>query len=185
MYMARRITVTRRRNLPHWEAEEGTYFVTIRLIDSLPAFLGRLRKRALIEEALDAGYGSADLAKPAVARMVAEAIRHLHGRRYLLHSFSVMPNHVHIVFRTMPGFHSRAVLRDLKRFTAHEANAILHRDGPFWQADAYSHLIRDEKELQGANAYVLDNPAKANLRDWPWVEAFETDYYVKYEPEEE
>jgi REP element-mobilizing transposase RayT len=185
MYMARRIDVTRRRNLPHWEAEEGTYFVTIRLLDSLPSFLGRLRKRVLIEEALDAGYGSADLAKPRVAQMVFRSIRYYHDRRYLLHSLSVMPNHVHLLFRMLPGFDSRAVLRDFKKFTSNQANVLLQRTGSFWQADAYSHLIRDENELRRAHTYVLENPAKANLRDWPWVEEFETEYYAKYVPEEE
>jgi REP element-mobilizing transposase RayT len=139
----------------------------------------------LIEEALDAGYGSADLAKPRVAQMVVQAMRYFHGRRYLLHSLSVMPNHVHILFRMLAGYHSRAVLRDIKKFTSHEANTILQRTGPFWQADAYSHLIRDENELRRANAYVLENPAKAGLRDWPWVEGFETQYYAKYVPEDE
>ena len=111
--------------------EGAIYFVTFRLVDSLPQaviesyrfeakdvvktaeHLGREltkseRKRLYelftekIEAALDAGAGACNLARPEVAEMVSRALRYFEGERYDLIAWSVMPNHVHVVFAASP-----------------------------------------------------------------------------------
>ncbi len=90
------IRLTRRR-LPHWEVEQGRYFVTVRCADSLPApVLARLvdiqRGMAQIvpqsapflaaqhqlfrtlDKHLDAGFGSCPLRVPAAAAVVVEEL---------------------------------------------------------------------------------------------------------------
>ncbi len=130
------------RNLPHWQQDGVWQFVTWRLADSLPqsklaqwqaernAWLARhpepwddvtkkayrARRRARLNEWLDAGYGSCVLRRPDCAEVVAGALRYFHGNRYVLGAFVVMPNHVHVLFRPMTGYdlvRNRAQLEEL------------------------------------------------------------------------
>ncbi len=176
----RTITTSRPLGLPHWQVNEGTYFVTFRLIDSLPTDLARIRGGKRIENELDRGLGSAHLARQDIGDLVFNALRVFHRERYVLHSACVMPNHVHAVFRTVPGVRLRDVMHSWKGFTAHRANQMLGRQGTFWQRESYDRLIRDGREFERANDYVLANPEKAGLRDWKWVERFDGEFVVKY-----
>jgi S-adenosylmethionine/arginine decarboxylase-like enzyme/REP element-mobilizing transposase RayT len=195
------IDICERGRLPHWEKEEGTYFVTFRLADSLPQnileqleqereqtekILGSLErelshseKRRVdmlfserVNEYLDKGYGDCTLRDPRVAETVAETIKRFNGDRYHLYAWCVMPNHVHVVFRTMQRNKLEDILHSWKSYTAHEANKVTGNTGTFWQREYYDHLVRDKGELDRMIAYVLDNPAKAGLRNWQWVDAF-------------
>lgn len=178
---ARTIELSRRRNLPHWQSDQGTYFVTFRLFDSLPADLARIRGGKRVEEALDRGLGSAHLARPEIGNLVFSALRHFDGQRYTLHSACVMPNHVHAVFRTAPRVALSDVTHSWKGFTAVHANRILKRRGMFWQRESFDRLLRDEHEFARANAYVVANPEKAGLREWKWVAEFDRTFVVRYE----
>ena len=192
------IKIRNRGHLPHWEAAKATYFVTFRLADSLPqevlqriefarkdipstvAQMGRPisdaeRKRLVnlhtrrIDKYLDAGAGACFLRDDAVANVVADSLRQFEGTRYKLFSWCVMPNHVHVVFQIIGGNALASILHSWKSFSAKQANHILHRSGEFWQREYYDHLIRDISELDRAVQYVVDNPKKARLKDWPWV----------------
>jgi REP element-mobilizing transposase RayT len=67
--------------------------------------------------------------------------------RYELHSFVVMPNHVHLL--VTPRVVSTRWLGPLKGFTSHAANRILGRHGvPFWQDESYDHVVRSGAEFQ-------------------------------------
>ncbi|MBI2678192.1 MAG: transposase [Candidatus Koribacter versatilis] len=167
--------------------ESGTHFVTFRLGDSLPQSAlakleheaGRIagddkdeKKKALlrqIEKYLDRGIGACHLSKLEITEMVAAAIHRLDGRMYRLIAWVVMPNHVPLVVRVLPGEKLSSVLHSLKSFTAKEANRILKRRGSFWQREYYDHLVRTPDGFQKAVNYVLNNPLKAGLKDWNWV----------------
>jgi REP element-mobilizing transposase RayT len=192
------VTIRNRGHLPHWEAGTATYFVTFRLADSLPqvalrrilfarkdipstaAQMGRTiyepeRKRLVklharrIEQYLDAGVGACFLRNGAVAEIVADSLRQFHGRRYQLFAWCVMPNHVHVVFQALVGNKLPKILHSWKSFSAKRANQILHRSAEFWQREYYDRLIRDISEFHRAVQYVVDNPKRAGLDNWPWV----------------
>ena len=181
--LSRTITISRR-DLPHWQTNEGTYFVTFRLFDSLTADLARLRGGKRLEETLDRGHGSAFLARPEIGEMVFTALRFFDGKRYVLHSACVMPNHVHVVFRTATGVRLSDVMHSWKGFTAKQANRLLGRTGTFWQRESYDRLIRDENEFVRANEYVIGNPEKAGLTGWKWVGRFDGRFVVRYREDE-
>jgi REP-associated tyrosine transposase len=101
--------------------------------------------------------------------MAATALKHWDGERYRLLAWCVMPNHVHVVFRLLPGEGLAAILSSWKSYTAKEANRILGRTGKFWEREYWDRLIRSEDHLERAIAYVESNPGKAGLWDWPWV----------------
>ena len=195
------VDIRERGRLPHWEKEEGAYFVTFRLADSLPQhildqldqereqterILGSLErelshseKRRVdmlfsdrVNEYLDKGYGDCDLKDSRIAEIVSETIKRFDGDRYHLYAWCVMPNHVHVVFRVRQRNKLEDILHSWKSYTAHEANKITGNTGTFWQREYYDHLVRDQKELDNVIRYVLDNPSKAGLNDWKWVDAF-------------
>src|SRR6266404_3769683 len=185
--------------LPHLETQEAIYFVTFRLADSLPrelvlqlrkerdtiekaslagnsrpGDLSRLRElRALlkkVERCLDRGMGCCHLRDSRVAGIAAEALRHFHGRRYRLLAWCVMPNHVHVLFSPLREHTLEAILHSWKSYSAQKANALLGRTGPFWQREYFDHLVRDQSSLRRITQYIQDNPKRAGLLNWPWVE---------------
>ena len=122
-----------------------------------------------IEEYFDRGIGDCLLKDPRVAAATAQALRFWHGKRYRLVAWCIMPNHVHVVCRLLPGENLSDVLRGWKVYSAREANRILGRRGRIWRREYYDRLIRGEEEFQRAVRYVLSNPERAGLRNWKWV----------------
>jgi len=144
--------------LPHLKMEDGIYFVTFRLADTLPqkvleayqAERDELLRRAKaagcelstadakrlrelfsdrIEAYLNAGHGQCWLKEPSIGNMVMQALRHYDGERYTLYAFVVMPNHVHALVRPHAGFTLSQILHTWKSFTAHEAQKIAEASG--------------------------------------------------------
>jgi REP element-mobilizing transposase RayT len=176
--------------LPHVKREGASYFVTFRLVDSLPkeVLLGfeheqaeALRRlaananreqveeihrdlRRKIERYLDKGAGECHLRRPEIADMAAEAVRHFHGEQYLLDDWVVMPNHVHAILWPMPSYTLSAILKSRKRHIARQANLILGRTGEtFWQRESYDHWIRNDPEKARIRRYIRMNPVNARL----------------------
>jgi REP element-mobilizing transposase RayT len=190
--------VTIRGRLPHWEKESATYLITFRLAESLPkSVLDQIESEReaivetanqlhrplspderskiqrlsspIIEKYLDSGAGNCDLKSPAIAEEVASTLRHFDDQCYRLFAWCVMPNHVHVVIRILPGHTLAEVVHSWKSFTAKRANETLGRQGFFWQREYYDHLVRNEGELERSIHYAAENPEKANLKDWRWV----------------
>jgi putative transposase len=126
------------------------------------------------------------LARPRVAAVVRENLYHHRGGKYHLMAWCIMPNHVHLLLPPMEVSEKAAenagvetadsggplatIMHSLKSYTANEANKVLGRTGPFWQAESYDHWVRDEDELERVVDYIAYNPVKAGLvtepQDW-------------------
>ena len=173
------------RRLPHWDVIGEPFFVTFCLHDSRPhnrifppGSLTSGRAFVTMDRILDhARTGSVFLRHAKIASLMVEALRDGDRRlhRYELHSFVVMPNHVHLL--VTPRVVATKWLGPLKGFTAHEANRILCRQGkPFWQDESYDHLVRSGEEYERIRKYIEINPVKAGLvgaaEDYPWSSAF-------------
>jgi REP element-mobilizing transposase RayT len=185
-----RVLTRSRGYLPHWEVDDAIYFITYRLADSLPlGVVERLtaERRADCERGikpsmakrrfgrrmnryLRVGYGECHLRDETIAKLVINAWQHFDNERYRLMTWCVMPNHVHVIMRLFVGSDLAKVLHSWKSYTANLANSILGRTGTFWCREYYDRCIRDERELLRTVRYVRENPAKAGLRDWPYVE---------------
>lgn len=109
------------------------------------------------------------LNEPQIAQIVYDSILHLHNKVYELDTFTIMPSHLHIVFKPLVEpdailpYSLAKIMHSLKRYTAREANKILDRTGKFWQHESYDHVVRDEEERQRIIRYILNNPVKAGL----------------------
>jgi REP element-mobilizing transposase RayT len=194
----REVTIRNRGRLPHWEKEGATYFITFRLADSLPkSVLDRIeserhaiittakqlhrelspdeRKKIqalstpVIERFLDNGVGACHLRNPVIAEDLANILRHFDRMRYSLFAWCIMPNHVHILARLLPGAQLANVVHSWKSFSAKRANRILGSHGTFWQREYYDHMIRSDEDFERALQYIAENPEKANLKYWKWI----------------
>ena len=97
-------------------------------------------------------------------------MRHFDDQRYRLFAWCVMPNHVHVVVRLLPGQTLAASWFTPGSLSPQNARMrSLGGSGTFWQREYYDHLIRNESEFEHAIRYVAENPEKANLKDWKWV----------------
>lgn len=76
-----------------------------------------------------------------------------------------MPNHVHLIVTIAEeiGKPFYPILQAQKRYSPTQANRILDRTGPFWQAESYEHIVRSGHEFTLVLSYVLNNPVKAGL----------------------
>jgi putative transposase len=165
-----------RDHLPHLKREGGSYFVTFRLAGTLPREVllqlkserdriivqARAAKRPLtwpeqeelfrwysdrVDKYLDAGHGECWLKEPALADLMAGALRFHQSQRFNLLAWVVMPNHVHAVVRPLSGWTLSKILQSWKGFSAHEPNRILNRVGQaFWQTESFDHLIRNDED---------------------------------------
>jgi type I restriction enzyme R subunit len=173
-------------NLPHWQQGEVWLFVTWRLADSLPvAVVRKLEARRkeweaahpkpwdeeamnehnrlftlAFEKLLDDAHGSCVLKDPGMSALVAEALVHFHGERYLMDCFVVMPNHVHVLFRPLGENRLEDIVGSWKRFTARRINKALGRTGPLWQREYWDRLVRGERHFAWARDYIRKNPEK-------------------------
>jgi REP element-mobilizing transposase RayT len=179
--------------LPHLETSAATYFVTFRLADSLPAALLLTWKTELqrkinldkakseiltheynykIEKYIDSGYGNCWLKNPNIAALVKNALRYFDGDRYVLHAWTIMPNHVHVLFTLLGESSLSKTLRSWKSFTAKKANQLLGLSGHFWQPEYFDRLIKSERQFEFTLRYILNNPVKAGLcnefQEWQW-----------------
>lgn len=160
-----------------------TQFVTFRLKDSLPP--GR------IFPASDLAFGEAFLAmdrlldhsrcgpmflcQRAIAELVLASFQHGAALgQYKLHSWVIMPNHVHLLLTSEVSLPK--LLGSMKAATAKHSNALLNRIGlAFWQDESYDHLVRNRDEFQRIRRYIENNPVSAGLvaraEDYEWSSA--------------
>jgi putative DNA methylase len=177
--------------LPHFDAPNVTQFVTFMLEDAFPVTRRRewepiLRqsdesiKRRKLEAWLDRGHGECWLRIPEVASAVELVLRKDDGLKFRLQSWTLMPNHVHLVVDVWQTPLSE-LLNLWKGRSGHEANAVLHRCGRFWQMEYFDTRIRDSDHLLRAIRYTENNPTKAGListaREWLWSSARLRDEY--------
>jgi len=182
-----------RTRLPHWEIEQGVYFVTIRCANSLPlqaqARLKEIKDTvesldansdqfklfqrevfATCEKYLDSGYGFCPFEHGnAAQQLIVDLESCSEEANWLVPNYCVMPNHIHLLASPIdsqsPDLHK--YLSRLKGRSARNINKILNRTGAFWQTEWFDRWIRSESEFEKSVRYIRNNPVKAKLVDTP------------------
>ena len=178
--------------MPVWTVDRAIYHLSLHLADSVPATeraawqelreelaeKARTAKRPFTAEEIDlmksvynervekylaAGYGGCLLKKPEAARALVETIEHDHGAGYLLHCWTIMPNHLHVIAQFDNGTEVRPTVETWKKISAHRINKAMSRNGSVWANGFYSRIIRDAAEYRRQIAYVMANPTSAGL----------------------
>ena len=178
-----------RRNLPHWHPEDRPIFLTWRLYKSLPASLIKQactaksvcatkippgRRFQMLDAVLDqATTGPLWLKNPQVATHIIETLHKGEAvlNQYSLHSFVIMPNHVHILIS--PVVPLSRITNGIKGVTSRRARSLLDlQEKHFWQDESFDHWVRSPEQFDAIRAYIENNPVKAGLAahpdDWPW-----------------
>lgn len=186
--------------LPHWEVENGRYFVTIHLAGAIPS-AGQQRIRSVVSEFekhpnvnssdrihhsrrifremenwLDRAPQRMDFNNPRVADVVKSAIEHRSDTGiWAMYEWVIMPNHIHLFFELLSG-RLKPVLQNFKQRTGREAMKLTTSDHPrFWQREWFDHWSRSDEEDERIMRYIRENPVKAGLCehpvDWPYSSA--------------
>ncbi len=190
-----------RQKLPHKQSANAIYFVTYRLYGSIPVSIIKqiqLQQEQFLQKILqDKQYTSANeytqqkkifalydsfldnnlnephwLKQTEIAQLVYDSLIHLSATQIELHCFTIMSNHVHALFSLKNNETDLyKIMQSHKSFTAKKANIILQREGAFWEAESYDHIVRDD-EYENIVNYILQNTVKAGLvkkwEDWRW-----------------
>ena len=175
-----------KRNLPHLYYNEGIYFITYRLYDSIhPDELKNLQKlinkyKKLNPDEKEKVFKKYDslldkpankiqyLKQPQIREICKKAIHYYDNKEYKLICYCIMPNHVHLVIDLINNKRMLGdILGSVKKYSARRANKVLGKKGKFWQKESFDRLVRDERELYYVIRYVLMNPVNAGLvKNW-------------------
>ena len=175
---------TTERNLPHWQQDGTTYFITFRLADSIPLnIVARIKSERevwlkqhtepytenewqkynklfseKIHQLLDAGTGSCILVNKEISDIVKNALLYFESERYKLGEWVIMPNHLHVLLTPLNGWSIEKITHTWKSFTANQINKKMNKTGNVWQHESYDHIVRSEKQLNLIAQYIIDNP---------------------------
>lgn len=210
--MKKQLKTEHTRKLPHFHRVGATFFITTHLHGSIPFdFLKKLqvKRDKLIQEVkqknpvdkdkqiymirrdyfyeydqlLDACQNSpTHLANPEVAAVVEAAFRKYDQQYYNLVTFTLMPNHLHVVLdfsiqvRNIVPFdldlytNVSDVMNKIKGSSSFKANKIIGNTGnPFWAISYYDRYIRNYHHYLGAVNYTINNVVKAKIANH-WID---------------
>ena len=187
-----------RGRLPHWEVEDGRYFVTVHLAGAIPSqgmqriqqLSTELQKREDNQSAeasmplmrtifremelwLDRTEHNTLLNNFKIAEIVVEAIHHrVQFQRWNVYEFVIMPSHIHLFLSVLQGT-LKDSMEDFKRWTGHQAAKLAELpNGRFWQDEWFDHWSRSDEQDERIIKYIQQNPVTAGLvqsaSDWQY-----------------
>ena len=159
-----------KKHLPHADLIGYYQFLTFRTNDSIDDFLTRLSaetistslKQYKADEYLDNSPKGAYL-NGDVLVYLKQFLLEKDGELYDLVAFSVMPNHLHILFKQK--MEIAKTVQQLKGASSFGINKVLQRKGTFWEKGYFDKAIRDEAHFDTVYNYIKNNAVKANLAD--------------------
>lgn len=169
--------------LPHLSG--SLVFVTFRLADSLPmsamneikvferywqmksdrgewtadmADEYRQKRAALENDLLDKALGSCILKDESVRQQLVDVIMHFDKVRYLVHTFVIMPNHVHLLLEPFEGWRIQDIMHSIKSYSTKVINRMLGRSDVLWEREYFDRRIRDSRHYGAVVRYIEGNP---------------------------
>ena len=178
-----------RGRLPHWEVEDGRYFVTVHLAGAIPPQglqrIDRLSSDLKMREDQNSRDASLPLMRTIfrdmevwldrcdvstllrdtqIAEMVVEAIQHrIQTQRWIVYEFVIMPSHIHLFLSVVQGTLKES-MEDFKRWTGHQASKLVGlANDRFWQDEWFDHWSRSDEQDERIVKHIQQNPVKAGL----------------------
>jgi putative transposase len=87
-------------------------------------------------------------------------------KKYLLHEFVVMPDHLHLIL-TPQGITLERAMQLIKGGFSFQLNKNLKTKKDIWQPSFFDRRIRDYLEYQKYKDYIWQNPVKRSLAKTP------------------
>jgi putative transposase len=98
--------------------------------------------------------------REAVAGILIDTLAHYRDqRKYLLHEFVIMPDHVHALLTPAPEISLERAIQFIKGGFSYR----LKSHPPVWQASFTNHHVRDSLDYEHHCAYIQMNPVRARL----------------------
>lgn len=123
--------------------------------------------------------GRNQLARESVGDSLLQSALFFHERRWFVHLFLLMPDHLHALIGFPPDEKIQDVVRAWKKYQA-------TRHGIVWQRDFFDHRLRRDESVDEKARYIRMNPVRAGLarvpEEWPYVLAFEGRGGTPYRP---
>ena len=95
-----------------------------------------------------------------VARLLIETLAHYRDdRKFLLHEFVIMPDHVHALLTPAPEISLERAMQFIKGGFSYR----LKSRPPVWQASFTNHRVRDFDDYEHHREYIRMNPVRARL----------------------
>ena len=84
-------------------------------------------------------------------------------RRYFLHAFVVMPDHVHLLLTPTQSVTIERAIQLIKGGYSHALGSLIGRKSEIWQRGFTDHRIRDTQDFDHHRNYIHQNPAAGHL----------------------
>jgi len=98
------------------------------------------------------------------ANLLIETLAHYREqRKFLLHEFVIMPDHVHALLTPAPEISLERAMQFIKGGFSYR----LKSRPPVWQASFTNHRIRDFEDYERHREYIRMNPVRARLASRP------------------
>ena len=144
---------------------DGAYFVTVCTKDRKHLFWNKEKMRLKHTNRVGADIiRPEDINLSRIGEIVKEAIENIPIKyeNIKLDSFVIMPNHIHIIFFTENPDSGRmisaptrsVVIGQMKRYASKKAGFGI------WQKSFYDHIIRNYRDYEEKQNYILSNPLK-------------------------
>jgi putative transposase len=103
---------------------------------------------------------------PPNAELMMEVQEHYREqRKYELHEFVIMPDHIHLLLTPAPGISLERTMQLIKGGYSYRLGK--RRRGLVWQESFTNHRIRDEQDYASHAEYIRFNPVRAGLVERP------------------
>jgi len=152
-------------HLPHIDLIGHYQFITFRTYDSTDKFLKKLalqnkpnnKIQLDVDNHLDSSKNGAYL-NGKILNLLSNFLKDKNNSLYELITFSIMPNHVHMLIKPLKSLPS--MMQIIKGASAKLINVSMGRKGKFWASEYYDKAIRDEKHFEIVYNYIKNNPLK-------------------------
>jgi putative transposase len=99
-----------------------------------------------------------------LARLLLDTLsRYSHQRKFLLHEFVIMPNHIHLLLTPGPGLTLERIMQFIKGGFSYRVKKELGLHCEIWERGYVDHRIRDESDYEHHREYIEQNPIEARL----------------------
>ena len=97
--------------------------------------------------------------------MIATLIRYRDTKKFLLHAFVVMPDHLHVLFAL-----AESLAKAIQLIKAGSSFTICSQfPGEIWHSGQHEHRIRDKRDFESQKQYIANNPVRKNYENYPHV----------------
>ena len=90
---------------------------------------------------------------------------------FRIYCYCLMPDHLHVLIGTSKSGKRLGEIIGAFKSVSTRAHWQWY-EGRLWQRQYFDHIIRSDRDLGETWAYILQNPTRKGLVDWPYLGAF-------------